>query len=193
MESGASEGSGRAWRATRLDPPDPHVGDHPDRRVRRGQRDPRRGRAARRRPRTGLAAPPPMPRRRLAARTALDALLPSQQASDRRFLSSSLAQLGSGEHVERGIRFGERVADAVLAARANDGATRRHRCSPPAPDPGEYQLTAPAFAPAGFTQTAHVTPFVLHSASQFRARRRRRRSPAPSTRRTSTRSTRWAS
>jgi len=34
--------------------------------------------------------------------------------------------------------------------------------------PGEYQLTPPAFAPAGFTQTAHVAPFVLQSASQFR-------------------------
>jgi hypothetical protein len=37
-----------------------------------------------------------------------------------------------------------------------------------APGPGEYQLTPPAFAPAGFTQTAHVTPFVLASAGQFR-------------------------
>ncbi len=29
-------------------------------------------------------------------------------------------------------------------------------------------MTPPAFAPAGFTQTPHVTPFVLQSASQFR-------------------------
>jgi hypothetical protein len=38
----------------------------------------------------------------------------------------------------------------------------------PETGPGEYQLTPPAFAPAGFTQTSHVTPFVLESASQFR-------------------------
>jgi hypothetical protein len=39
----------------------------------------------------------------------------------------------------------------------------------PLSGPGEYRLTPPAFAAAGFTQTPHVTPFVLHSAGQFRA------------------------
>src|ERR1700761_8966079 len=57
-----------------------------------------------------------------AARTALDALLPSQQPAIDAFFQTSLSQLGSGERVEQGLRFGERVADAVLAARANDGA-----------------------------------------------------------------------
>src|SRR5437588_7027432 len=52
-----------------------------------------------------------------AARTALDALLPSQQSAIDAFFQSSLAQIGSGEHVDRGLRFGEEVANAVLAAR----------------------------------------------------------------------------
>jgi hypothetical protein len=103
-----------------------------------------------------------------AARTSLDALLPSQQPAIDAFFQGSLAQLGSGEHVDRGIRFGEEVADAVLAARANDGAGAVAPVFTPGTGPGEYQLTPPAFAPAGFTQTQHVTPFVLQKASQFR-------------------------
>ena len=103
-----------------------------------------------------------------AARTSLDALLPTQQPAIDAFFQSSLAQLGSGEHVERGIRFGSEVAVAVLAARANDGATATPPVFTPGSGPGEYQLTPPPFAPPGFTQTSHVTPFVLASASQFR-------------------------
>jgi PAP2 superfamily len=103
-----------------------------------------------------------------AARTALDALLPSQQPTIDAFFQSSLAQIGSGERVERGIRFGIQVAEAVLAARANDGATATPPVFIPGTGPGEYQLTPPAFAPAGFTQTSHVTPFVLGNPSQFR-------------------------
>jgi hypothetical protein len=103
-----------------------------------------------------------------AAHTALDALLPTQQPAIDAFFQTSVAQLGSGERVDRGLRFGERVADAVLAARANDGAVRTAPAFVPGPGPGEYQLTPPAFAPAAFTQTSHVTPFVLETASQFR-------------------------
>jgi PAP2 superfamily len=103
-----------------------------------------------------------------AARTALDALLPSQQPAIDAFFQGSLAQIGSGEHVARGVRFGEEVANAVLASRANDGAGAVAPVFTPGTGPGEYQLTPPAFAPAGFTQTRHVTPFVLQSASQFR-------------------------
>ena len=57
-----------------------------------------------------------------AARTALDALLPSQRPAIDAFFQGSLDQIGSGEHVDCGIRFGDEVATAVLAARAHDGA-----------------------------------------------------------------------
>jgi PAP2 superfamily protein len=103
-----------------------------------------------------------------AARTALDALLPSHRPAIDAFFQSSLSELGSGRRVERGIRFGEEVAAAVLAARSGDGAAVTAPAFTPGAGPGEYQLTPPAFAPAGFTQTAHVTPFVLGSAGQFR-------------------------
>jgi hypothetical protein len=103
-----------------------------------------------------------------AARTSLDVLLPSQQPTIDAFFQTSLAQLGASDRVERGVRFGRQVANAVLAARANDGATATPPVFTPGTGPGEYQLTPPAFAPAAFTQTSHVTPFVLDSASQFR-------------------------
>jgi PAP2 superfamily len=103
-----------------------------------------------------------------AARTALDALLPSQQSAIDAFFQSSLAQIGSGEQADRGLRFGEEVANAVLAARANDGASATPPVFSPGTGPGEYQLTPPAFAAAGFTQTQHVTPLVLQSSGQFR-------------------------
>jgi hypothetical protein len=103
-----------------------------------------------------------------AARTALDALLPNQQPAIDAFFQTSLSQLGSGRRVERGIRFGEQVASAVLSARSGDGAALTPPAFTPGSGPGEYQLTPPAFAPAGFTQTAHVTPFVLGSAGRFR-------------------------
>lgn len=103
-----------------------------------------------------------------AARTALDALLPTQRMAVDGLYTHTLAQMGSGVAVRAGIRFGERVARAVLADRAHDGASSTPPVFMPEPGPGEYQLTAPAFAPAGFTQTAHVTPFVLRSARQFR-------------------------
>ena len=103
-----------------------------------------------------------------AARTALDALLPSQAPAVDAFFQTSLSELGSGGRVQRGIRFGDEVARAVLAARASDGAAAAPPVFTPATGPGEYQLTPPAFAPAASTQTAHVTPFVLGSAGQFR-------------------------
>ena len=127
-----------------------------------------------------------------AARTALDALLPSQQSTIDSFFQSSLAQIGSGRRVDKGIAYGARVADAVLAARANDGSDATAPVFTPLSGPGEYQLTPPAFAPAGFTQTAHVKPFVLERAEPVSrpvaARARQRQVCRP----TSSRSSRWA-
>ena len=103
-----------------------------------------------------------------AARTALDALLPSQQPTIDAFFHTSLARLESGPSVQDGVSFGDRVAHAVLAARANDGADLTPPPFTPGTGAGEYQLTPPALAPAAFTQTPHVAPFVLPSASRFR-------------------------
>jgi hypothetical protein len=103
-----------------------------------------------------------------AARTALLALLPSQQTAIDTMYQNSLAQLGSSRQVRQGIQVGEDAANAILRARANDGASVTPTPFVPQSGPGEYQLTPPNFTPAGFTQTAHVTTFVLKTGSQFR-------------------------
>jgi hypothetical protein len=102
-----------------------------------------------------------------AAHAVLLVLLPSQQAAVDAAYRTSLAQVGSGPRVRQGIKVGEAAANAILRARANDGAGVTPVPFMPLAGPGEYQLTPPAFAAAGFTQTAHVTPFVLASAGQF--------------------------
>jgi hypothetical protein len=109
-----------------------------------------------------------------AADTTLLALLPSQrQAIDAKY-QDSLAQIGSGPRVKEGIQVGEDAANAILAARAHDGANVTPTPFTPQAGPGEYQLTPPSFTPAGFTQTALVAPFVVTSGREFRP-------PAPPT------------
>lgn len=103
-----------------------------------------------------------------AAHAVLVALLPTQQAAIDTAYQTSLAQLGSGLSVQRGIKVGENAAQRILRARVGDGASAASAPFTPLPGPGQYQLTPPAFAPAGFTQTAHVKPFVLAAANQFR-------------------------
>ena len=103
-----------------------------------------------------------------AARTALLALLPTQQSAINADFQTSLTQLGSGRSIRQGVRVGEEAASTMLANRSNDGATSTPSAFVPQPGAGNYQLTPPAFAPAGFTQTGHVKPFVLKAPSQFR-------------------------
>jgi hypothetical protein len=103
-----------------------------------------------------------------AARTALLSLLPSQQAAIEAAFQGSLTELGSGPRVAHGIRIGVQAANAIVAARAGDGAAATPTRYVPQPGPGEYQLTPASFAPAAFTQTAHVQPFVLGRLNQFR-------------------------
>jgi hypothetical protein len=92
----------------------------------------------------------------------------SQKSAIDAFFHGSLPQLGSGGRVERGIRFGDQVAHAVLLARANDGASMTPPVFTPGTGPGEYQLTPPGFLAAAFTQTPDVQPFALQRANQFR-------------------------
>jgi hypothetical protein len=103
-----------------------------------------------------------------AARTALLALLPSQQqAIDAKF-QDSLSQIGSGPSVAAGIRVGEQAAREILAARANDGSSATPPPFVPQSGPGEYQPTPPNFQQPVFTHWAAVRPFALDGASQFR-------------------------
>jgi hypothetical protein len=103
-----------------------------------------------------------------AAHAVMLSLFPSQQpAIDAKF-QDSRAQLGDGAHVRQGIRVGTEAADAVLAARANDGADAAPPPFTPQPGPGEYQLTPPNFQSPVFTHWGSVRPFALASGDQFR-------------------------
>src|SRR5690349_14448787 len=103
-----------------------------------------------------------------AAHTALRSLFPNQQSVIDAKFQDSLSQIGGGAHVRQGIRVGKEAADAILAARADDGSDTTPPVFVPQPGPGEYQLTPPNFQQPVFTNWADVKPFALESADQFR-------------------------
>ena len=74
----------------------------------------------------------------------------------------------NGYHKYEGVRIGEATANALLALRADDGASNPQPVFVPGTQPGDYQLTPPAFAQPVFTQWPLLRPFVLRGASQFR-------------------------
>ena len=103
-----------------------------------------------------------------AAHTVLLALFPSQQPAIDAKYQDSLSQIGGGAHVRQGIRVGTDAAEAILAARANDGSAATPPTFTAQAGPGEYQLTPPSFQQPVFTHWAAVQPFALRAADQFR-------------------------
>src|SRR5713101_3580822 len=103
-----------------------------------------------------------------AAHTALLSLFPSQQSVIDAKFQDSLSQIGDGPHVRQGIRVGEEAANAILAARANDGSDSNPPAFVPQSGPGEYQLTPPNFKQPVFTNWPDVRPFALETGDQFR-------------------------
>src|SRR2546426_7853610 len=104
-----------------------------------------------------------------AAHDVLVALSPAVKSALDLDLQQSLAQIPDGEDKTEGIRIGQAVASRILALRNNDGSDAQ-----PIPyvfgnAPGEYQSTPPNFPQQPqFTHWAHVTPFALERATQFR-------------------------
>jgi PAP2 superfamily protein len=104
-----------------------------------------------------------------AAHAVLVKLYPTFQALLDTQLQQALAPIPEGVEKAEGLRIGQTVADQILALRSGDGST-----APPPPyvfgdAPGDYQSTPPNFPPQPqFTQWAHVTPFALERAQQFR-------------------------
>jgi membrane-associated phospholipid phosphatase len=103
-----------------------------------------------------------------AGYTVLAALYPNQQEALGGEFNALLAQVPQGYHKYEGVRVGEAVASALLALRADDGSALPQPVFTPGTQPGNYQLTPPAFAQPVFTQWPLVRPFALRSASQFR-------------------------
>jgi hypothetical protein len=109
-----------------------------------------------------------------AAHDILVKLFPRQQPTLDTQLAASLAPLvddddGSpGRSVERGLAWGQYVADQIWTWRSSDGFAA---VLPPfvgGTDPGEWRPTPPAFAPGTNPQVAVMDTWVVASHSQFR-------------------------
>jgi hypothetical protein len=109
-----------------------------------------------------------------AAYATLVALFPAQAPKFDQLRAVSLAAIASGpaaensESIQRGIEWGQTVADAILAWRSTDGFAN---AQPPyfgGLAPGQWRPTPPAFAPGLAPQLAQMTPWALASPSQFR-------------------------
>ena len=109
-----------------------------------------------------------------AAYAILVRLYPSQAASLLAKRDASIAAItdaeddDAGRSIERGIAWGQTVADAIWAWRLTDGIS-------PAPAPfiggtavGEWRPTPPGFLPGAGVQFSYMTPWVIESPSQFR-------------------------
>ncbi|WP_028066807.1 vanadium-dependent haloperoxidase [Solirubrobacter soli] len=103
-----------------------------------------------------------------AAHDTLVVLYPSLKASIDQQYTTSLNQVPNGIRRGLGVKVGQLAAARLLRERANDGSTAAPLPFTPGTQPGDYQLTPPAFAPPAFTHWSAVRPFVLRRANQFR-------------------------
>ena len=97
------------------------------------------------------------------------ACIPAGIASTEADYAAALASIPNGPEKTQGIALGNAAAEAILTARADDGAVGpflNFNC-PEDTDPGEYQCT-PGTPFIAFERWENVTPFVLHHSSQFR-------------------------
>ncbi len=83
--------------------------------------------------------------------------------------TQSLAAIPDGQPKSDGIAVGEAAAAAMIAARANDGATPPETFLPSTTDPGVWQPTPPAFGPGILFHWRNLVPFGIESGDQFRS------------------------
>jgi hypothetical protein len=81
-------------------------------------------------------------------------------------LEGSLAAIPDGPARADGMAVGKEVAQTLLALRKDDRSNAPVTYTPKS-DPGVYQLTLPAFAPAVLPHWGGVTPFLLTRGDQF--------------------------
>jgi membrane-associated phospholipid phosphatase/sugar lactone lactonase YvrE len=101
-----------------------------------------------------------------AAYTALSYLYPAQQAFLNSSLTNALASIPDGQSKTDGESVGQSVANAIVAMRQNDGSTD-FVDDMPGSAPGDWQPTAPSYAPAESPQWATLKPFAMTSDTQF--------------------------
>jgi hypothetical protein len=101
-----------------------------------------------------------------AAHDVLSDLYPAQQASFDALLTSLLALLPAGQATTDGETVGQAAGNAIIAMRANDGSQSFVDFTP-GTAAGDWQPTAPMYAPALDPQWANLKPFALTSPNQF--------------------------
>ena len=103
-----------------------------------------------------------------AAYAILLAMFPAQAVDLNAKRAASLAAIEDGQSEQRGVEWGQTVANAILAWRSTDGFT------PPPPPflggnaPGQWRPTPPAFLPGAGPQFATMTPWGIQATNQFR-------------------------
>ena len=109
-----------------------------------------------------------------AAYANLVRLFPAQTATFDQQRTMSLLAIASdsaldhSESIERGIEWGQTVADAIWQWRSTDGSATSFPPFLGGLAPGQWRPTPPALAPGLVPQLALVTPWVISSPSQFR-------------------------
>jgi hypothetical protein len=101
-----------------------------------------------------------------AAWRALSRLYPGQQAMFDAALSRSLEHVKNGTRESDGLALGIQCADALLAARANDGSVDATPYTP-GTQPGDWQPTPPDYTDALGANWGKVAPFALDHPEQF--------------------------
>jgi hypothetical protein len=101
-----------------------------------------------------------------AAHKVLVTYSPYAQATLDAAYAASLARLPDGKAKTRGIAFGTRAADNLIALRANDGRNAPILFTQP-PAPGVWRPTPPGFAPMITPWMGFVTPLLVRSPTQF--------------------------
>jgi hypothetical protein len=123
------------------------------------------------------AAPPGASQRAAAVQAAyasLVRLFPAQTATfdAQRIVSlsgiASSAAAEDSESIQRGVEWGQAVADAIWEWRSNDGFSNVQPSFMGGLAPGQWRPTPSALAPGLAPQMAQMTPWVIDMASQFR-------------------------
>jgi hypothetical protein len=101
-----------------------------------------------------------------AAHRVLVNLFPANTAAFDAQLASSLAAISDGGAEDAGVALGSAVGQFIVDFRFNDGMDLPDPFNP-APGPGVWEPTPPAFAAAVEPQMQNVTPFTIRSRGQF--------------------------
>jgi hypothetical protein len=94
-------------------------------------------------------------------------MIPMSQASYDTALANSLASVPDGAAKTAGVALGNTVGTAILALRANDGASAVVPYTPGLA-PGDWRPTPPPNLPAAAPQWGSITPWAMSSSTQFR-------------------------